>query len=434
MFLNIKYAYYGLIKRSKSSLLAIIQLSICLAFFYFIIKSNTNIGNEVERITSIFKGRYIYAVSVHDDQSILNNSDKLKNSEAFCKYLKESSRLTHVTYTCSNINLQNFNGVNKFISPGGRGESYSWVRSIDVSENFMKNFAFEIEQGRNFSDNDFRKDIKDAIPVILGPDYKNFFNINDEIKYNNMYGGGIRKLKVIGFLKKNYYFLSNSELNPRFDTINLDSYVIFPIQPIENTMSLKEYDKGYSYMKNVLEFRNLLNSLIIINTNSKTEKDKIIYEINNEVKKLNLQTDITIEDLTNKSDTLINRFNNSVRESESVAYMTILFTSIGIICTSLNSIKKRYEEFGVHIAYGCTIKDISIRIFHEIFMITTASLILACFFIVIINKKFRLPNEAIISWICLIKLILFSIMLSLIISILPILKILKSKPTDLIKR
>lgn len=434
MFLDMKYSWYGLAKRIGSSLLSIIQLSICFIFLYFIIQGNDNIGNEVERITSIFKGRVIYTVTIKDDMSFLQNNNKLEKSIEFYEYLKNNDKIKHIAYEDGHINLQNFNGINKFMAPGGNNNNYSWVNCIDVDKSFMKNFDFQINQGRNFNDNDFKKSSKDTIPVILGQNYKEFFDVNDEIQYSNKYGNinDIRKLKVIGFLKQNYYFVSNNSIDS--NTINLDGYVIFPLQSIENTIGLKQDDNSYNDMKNLLELRYVRGSLIVINAVDKTEKEKRINEINNEAKKLNLQNDIQLKDLTNKSDTLVNNFNGSVKEFTIIVYTTILFSAIGIICTSLSGIKKRFKEFGVHLAYGCTIINISKRILYENFIITIISLIISCTTIAIIHKYSALTQESIINWISLIKVMLFSIILALIISIPSVVKILKNELINLIKR
>lgn len=431
MFTNIKYAYYGLSKRIVSSLLAIIQLSICFTFIYFIIQGNSTVGSEVERITSIFNGRYIYGAAIHDDLKILSNKEEFENSKKFFAYLKENPNFIHVTYSDSAINLENFHGINKVMAPGGNGDHYSWVKCIDIGENFMNTFKFQMDNGRIFSNSDFNKSFNETIPVILGYNYKEFFKVDDEIKYRNQYGGGTRTLKVIGFLKENYYFVSNS--NSGFYTINLDSYVIYPKQSVENTMSLKIGQEGYDDMKNLLELRYLRDSLIVINTDNFKEKDTILNDINEQVKKLYLQGDINLENLTNKSDTLINNFNSSVRELKSLAYITMLFTSIGMISTSLDSIRKRFKEFGVHLAYGCTLINILKRILYEIIILTTISLFLSIIFITIINKSYGL-NVTIIDLMSLLKLIVFSIILALIIWIPSAIKVLKSEPTNLMKR
>ncbi len=435
MFLNIKYAYYGLVKKIPNTLSAIIQFSICFTFLYFIINQNTNISNEANRITSIFNGRDIYSVKMYDNFNTYSDNEKVNKFKILSESLKTNPKITHVGYEDEEIHVQNFNGIDNFLasmSNLGDRKDYSWIRSIKVDDKFMRNFKFEINQGRPFRIEDFNKRPNEATPVILGQNYKQKFKVNDEIKYKNRYGGDIRNLKVVGFLKSNYYFVGSSNTN--FEPINLDSYVIFPKQSVENTMSLKEDNAEFNMMKDVLKLQNLKNSLIIINPDFKNDKDKIITEITKEVENLGLQNEIEFKDLTNKNNALVNSFNSAVKEHKIIVYMAIVFTSIGMICTSLNNIRKRDKEFGVHISCGCTKNDIAKRIFYEVSLVTAISLIISCILIVLISRSFRTINEPIISWIPLIKLISFSVILSIVISIPPVLKILKKEPENLIKR
>jgi ABC-type antimicrobial peptide transport system permease subunit len=431
MFLDIKYSWYGITKRTISSLLAIIQLSVCFTFLYFIINANDSVSTEVKQINSIFTGRYIYSINIKNDIPFLSSKNELLKLDKVSEYLKNNN-VTHIAYEDGHINLQNFSGINKFMAPGGNNGDYTWVRCIDVDESFMENFQFEVNEGRNFKSNDFEKGSKESIPVILGPNYKEFFNVNDEIVYKNKYGNNdIRKLKIIGFLKNNYYFVSNKGIDT---TINLDSYVIFPLQSIDSSIGLSQGDKGYDTIMNLLKLRYVRGSLIVFNSNDKAEEETIINGINNEVKKLSLQDDIELKDLTNKSETLVNNFNDSVREFKILVYMTMIFSAVGIICTSLSSIKKRFKEFGVHITYGCSIINISKRILYEILILTTIAFIISSIIIIVIHKNSALVPESIINWVSLTKVAVFSIALAVIISIPSIVKILKCEPVDLIKR
>ncbi len=84
-----------------------------------------------------------------------------------------------------------------------------------------------ISQGRNFADSDFVLSEKNIIPVILGNDYENVYNIGDTFELEYLYD--IYKFEVIGILEKNSrlslnmeYFFDKSIIMPFF-TVPLDS-------------------------------------------------------------------------------------------------------------------------------------------------------------------------------------------------------------------
>lgn len=429
MLNNLKYAFHGIVKNITYTLIALLQFTFSFTFLYFIIQENIYINNEVNRITSILDERHIYGIKVPDDSIILRDKSLLKNSLTFQDYLNSKYKIQHVTYSSDFINIQNFNGINNFSQPGPPNNKYSWVRCIEISNNFMDNFKFEIDLGRNFNKRDFNKDLGETIPIVVGANYKKFLNINEEINYISKYGNNedVRKLKVIGFLKPNYYFFTNG--NEDFMNINLDSIILFPIQSLDKTIGT-DPTLPKNNMSEVLQLKNIRDSLILIDTKDNNEKNIIFNEVQKELTNLKLNNHMSLVDLRNKSNNLISNFKSSIKEHSTIVYFAILFSSIGIICTTLNNIKHRYIEFGVHISYGANIKSIAIRIYLEIFLIHFTALVLSTIFASIINLYLKGIAIDIMS---LFKLTILVLMLSIIIAAYPIFKIFKSKSAYLLR-
>lgn len=435
MFKNIKYAYNGIARRFIFTILAIIQFTLAFTFLYFIIQQNSSIANEVDRITAIIGGRNLYGTHMTDDAAVFSNKEKFDASMELNKYIDNNPLIKKVVFSNEWINVKNFDGVNKFAGTGALGEKYSWLDCANIDESFADNFKFEVKAGRYFIKDDFKKGINDEIPVVLGSYFSNYFKINDEIEYINNKNGDRntnRKMKIVGFLKENYYFFFGG--NSNYMNRNLDRLILFPLHSINDTVDAgnEEGVKEVSTLYNLVQLR---DSLLIIDVKDKAEKDKVIKAISDKRDELKLTELIKFVDISNKGNSLANNFQSSLKEHSILVWLILAFSSIGIICTTLNNIEKRYKEFGVHIIYGARLRDIAKRIYYEIAIVLVTSLIISFIFSNIISKYLKLVEDNdLVSIITSGKLVFFVLVLSVIISIYPIYKVIKIKPVHLIRR
>lgn len=94
------------------------------------------------------------------------------------------------------------------------------TKSIQISNNVISDFSLEINIGRGFRQEDFSSEKENPIPIILGSDLKDSYNLNDEFWAQYLYEDYL--FKVIGFLSP------GSQIQRSTGTINLDSYYVMP--------------------------------------------------------------------------------------------------------------------------------------------------------------------------------------------------------------
>lgn len=96
-------------------------------------------------------------------------------------------------------------GCKPFIEDGEK----SWfVKTVQVSDEFINHFPVKISEGRFFDESDYSYISGKKVPIILGSEYKEYFKIGDEIKAD--YLSEKMQLEIIGFLDEKSFFLSHS--------------------------------------------------------------------------------------------------------------------------------------------------------------------------------------------------------------------------------
>ncbi|MCR5777720.1 MAG: hypothetical protein K6G84_09950 [Lachnospiraceae bacterium] len=92
----------------------------------------------------------------------------------------------------------------------------------------------ELYSGSNFTKQDFIYDDKNRISVILGYNYKNFYNIGDCFECDYLYNH--YNFRIVGFLKKDSFL----ELD---DNLCLDDYIVMPFFEILKKRELTSEEK-----------------------------------------------------------------------------------------------------------------------------------------------------------------------------------------------
>lgn len=423
MLINFKYSFLSLLRNTKNTILSIIQMTICFVFLYFLINQSLITLTEMKKISDVIGNKNFYSFQMIDEINILNNNEDSKKIKDFYEIIKNKYNKNISFYSDENLNLRNFVGIDNFTSPGGANEDFSWVRAINIDLNFINNFNFKIDSGRYFINEDFEINKESPIPVILGNEYKNFFELGDLIEYKNQYGGDIRKLKVVGFLDKNTIFISDDT------SINLDSYLIYPLQSIDNTISLDSGNPEYENMINFLQVRLFRETLI------NTDSNSIIFdEINSIISENSLLNLIYIKDLSESQINLINEFKSSVLDQITGVTLSFIFVTIGLIFNSLNKIKLQYKEFGIHISYGCSIENIFFRILLEFIFLSLLSFVNSIIFIISYKLFGSNEIEYLINYKTIIIIFIISLFWGAIISIPSAIKIKSMEITNLVRR
>ncbi|MGL4774745.1 MAG: hypothetical protein ACRC2K_14370 [Clostridium sp.] len=418
--MKVRYAIKGIKRNLILTLLLIIQLVFAFYALYNTIDINKKVHVESSKIERYFKGKQAYNLRLDNISDIFDESQFPKVNEeslrATFDSLKNTSQNIFTHQVIFPMLVKQFNGSEGFnMYPFVQeidGEKYFQARNITLNENALKQFDIKLKDGRFFEFNEAEGSYGDInpLPIIVGHNYENFFKIGDEFEYIRP-GRGIAKAEIIGILEENQYIpvdMSGNDLNKYMD---LNNCIISSYSQFEDYKIMYDTMFGYNF--------------ILFDENTSYEE---IESINSNIKKEfynNLGINVVVKDLNKYIKAELNTFENQ-EKIISITSLTILtFVSMTLIISTLNSILKRKKEFGVHIFSGGTIRDIAITIYLEVLLIIMGSLAISMLIIFYKNSAIDINNLKLLFLNC--------IIMSVVVTILPIIKIFKMDITDIIK-
>lgn len=243
MFKVIKEAYSIIYTNVRTSIIFILKLSIALYFFTIIFSTLIKELNLNKNPLTNNKDYYVLGCYDEDYKYLFEgftNEEDIDNfyNDLLCRYEKNISY-----YNLDYLEIKNFKGIENFLYYGMYGSDYSMVNWVIIDENFTKQNLFKIDSGRGFEKDDF-KCSDESIPAILGYEYKNYYNLGDELEFKDRYSG-IKKIKIVGFLEKDATFISNNiDMDSiEYGYINLNKYIILANQSIEFWLKNEIHDE-----------------------------------------------------------------------------------------------------------------------------------------------------------------------------------------------
>lgn len=418
---NLNFAFESIFDKLFFTIIIIIQLVVSLYFIHSGVYSVDTQLQEIQRIEKIFNIKNICSMQNTDELSTLmsiklKEDDILERFKEFNAFLENSPKFKSITYNNDAILVQNFKNCGEFKNnnipeKNFNNKLYEGLLSINGDKSFFDTFKFDISSGRFFEDNDFNS--SEITPIILGYNYKNYFCLGDIVNYFDEYQNCEKKLKVIGFLQKDCYFYQHT-LSPD-SVFNLNDYIVFPIKPINNTIDQENLKINYL---------NKFSDTMIISDKDSFTLQNLIQNKSNDLNLINIQI--------KSGESMINSYkdiaNTQKKFSICIFLIIIFFTSTNIIATYTNYVVKRKKQFGIHILCGATIEDIFQRIFMEICILIVSSNILMYIVSYILNK-----NKMFYSHKSIIVTTAISIVLIIMLSVIPLIKINRIKLSTLIR-
>lgn len=428
-----RYAVKFLMKRKVLYSLIILQFTVAFSSIFNFIITKDNIMSyekDVRKIIDTEKIIFLQGQSFSDISEIYELS---KNYLEFTEYLEENTD-GYLTYHNDNyvIDLseeeyEKKDIITNMIGRYNRGDvMVPVISTLEIDGNYEKVIDIPIAEGRVFNEDEFYKTNEENIPIILGNNFVGIYEIGDIIK--SVVGNNF---KVIGFLKDGFSFFRNGTLENFITDLTLYDYgAIIPrmektlIDPIMSYIRLQE---GCFYYLSENENREAMIDMI----------DKKANELQIDVKS------VVIEDVLNKVSKERKEDN---KDSLYLGLVILVFTVASLAISTLALINYRKREFGILIATGGSIKDIIKILIYEMGIILGVSFLLYQ----LSNLRFRwryLTEEYIrsngyvknifydtgnIELQTYIKVYLVIAMLLILISAIPINRIRKFKPKDLI--
>lgn len=401
------------IKKSKIfTLILIIQLIIMFFILYNLFQVQGFTRTEGEKINNYFKDKKVFTIRRLDLEDNISSETKVSENELqnIAESLLNSKEYIYTCQTTYIVPMPVINEWNRFARwsklSESDGNAYYAAKHLIINKNNVKQFNIKIESGRDFNNEEYSlKYNQKVIPVILGYNYSKFYKVGDIIK--SLQDG--RSLEVIGILERNQYMPYNMMDKDRY--ANLDEYIL------TTTYCYDTYDPMYD---------GLIDSNFILYNNSKSDLE--IAESNNNIKKLfkdKVGINIRIEPQEKYINQELNASENQLKVLNAASIILIIFLSVTSIITKLSFIDKRKKEFGVHILSGGTLKDIASMIYLETFVSIIISLYI---FNIIVTYRYGQIDSLIIFYIFII-----SMLISVVLTIVPIVKIMRLNTAALIK-
>lgn len=430
---NLKFAFLGLSKRLTFSILTIIQLSFALVLLYSSIYLYVNVNSNNNNLLKYFNNKIIYTLKNYQDYyPDFFKDEEPKKYEQYYNYLNSSKGFINVSYAGTYLLIKNFKSSQKFImttnySTQKGTEKFVAANSLIISDKYLDNFPLLISQGRTFGKNDFIiQGNQTPIPVILGSNYNGIFKLGDEWEYMDKVTNEIKRIKVIGFLKNNQFFADAALGN----ITSLENFIVFPLEKIQRIYSdNKDQQKQLNvYYKSNL-YNAIMNSVIIIPQKNKKNEHYIIQNIEEEAHKIGF---FDIKAISSKEQ--LDRQKTLLEEQNMLIYamfiIILAMCCIGIVANMLNSIIKRYKEFGIHILTGASTFNIGIRILLEVFLLIFVSLCFSFIGVVLLKNSHFIEFQLSTSlW-----LVGASLLLTILISAIPVLYVINIQISNLLRR
>jgi len=356
---NLWYSFRELKNGIIFKLIILIQIVLAIFLLYKANEIRNYEDSKLNLIQNITKDKTIYTFASKYDSPDDLFEDSIKGSK-FSDFSKAiQKRYNIVTATFGEVFMENFQNINEFIDNDDTspGDKYKAINSLKCNSGFFSTFDIKLSQGNTSEFNKFTKlsstDTQGKIiPVILGDSYRGIFNLNDIIKTK------YKKLKVVGFLQKNQFYLDKGIYDPS-SAKSLDTYMIVPSpSDIQNC--------------------NLINSLLV--SNSQKED---LPSVENYIDMLSKKYDVkfSVNDPSENIDdfTSLMTYNSNIKIL--LVYIVMFFVVIALLAIFTNRINAKRKEFSVHLMHGATYMDIYIRIILENIYLLILSIIIAFYYI-----------------------------------------------------
>ena len=223
-------------------------------------------------------------------------------------------------------------------------------------------FNFKMYDGRSFSDDDYILESElDKLPIILGYNYKDIFNIGEKIKY--IYAGKVMEGEVIGILEKNSAIFNDNKYS-----MPLDNRIILPLADFKYIAK-----DGEEQFNQSIVYSDMLSANIIASINSSNvDITRKIYDLCNRYDFMKYDPSITAS--TNGLDMFKGESEQAVKIMFIMLVVMTTFCIFTFIMNMHNKIEKNMRRYLIQILQGASIKHIMVTYLLETFIVILLSL------------------------------------------------------------
>ncbi|SHJ91339.1 MacB-like core domain-containing protein [Clostridium amylolyticum] len=396
--INFKYALLQLVKKTTTTFFIVLQIALAFFLMFTLIEVKNGTAKTLKDIDRIYEdSNDMFTIFDLNDIRNMNNSDI---KEKISKYINEKG-YNYITSSKGFLYIDknsSINNLSEIFLQSMRSNNYYDAGKIELDHNGYKYFKLEVSEGRGLEEKDFLYKENEYVPVLVGKELSKHFKVGDV--FQGLNNDKSKKFKVIGVLKEN---LSVFGATGVYDIVNTNSYFIIPKVGESN---LENFDAKIFFGRKASNLKNFKESV---------EKD---------FNEMNISTQVNLVD-DNLKD--IEKGIKTQRRINNITFIVVLlFSSVGFISSLLYSINKRLSEFGVHLMSGGTISDIAKRTFIEVSIQIIISFVVAYIF-----RTVYVPYKMEIS--DLYESILYAVIISISISIIPVTKVLRINIDQLLR-
>lgn len=412
---NVVFALEELMKRPLFCILTVIQLTVSFTAIFFGISATNYLSEKSIQVSEIFKDNDYYVIDISkSDNSVRPHNIDLNIYRDFMKYIEEQQISLYLLQSgsmfISNSNIED-SCLDNFDRDKIGQEDFQRVKVAYINDLYLKDIGIELSEGS------FENDSSENIPIVVGDNYKSVFKLNDKVPYIYTEENGekiIRYLQVVGFIKKDSYMCIKGDPD---NIINMNDYISICRKADESITNfsneqIKKVDI-YNYYSNAYYKFSDLDKLKEVE--SKTEELGLNYKFTE------------IKSIQNEFQ---ENFASILLPIKFFAVSILTFTIISIIVVMLNMVIRSIKEFGINMLVGAKSYDISLRIFFQIFILFAISVTCTIAIVAIFLKDNIVMNLNCIN-IC--ELLVIAVVMSILISIIPIVKFKRTSINNIIK-
>jgi|GEM_PF-4921415 len=347
-------------RRKLYSILIILLVSVFLVTVFLVVQTMM-IFLERESTIESFKDLNVYKMvdtleSDEEFQSFLQEPGALERVKDYYTQLNESLDELYLYVFQQPVEVENI-ADDIYLEGYDEGEAEEVknygspypVKTVQINEQALDMFQMDTSKGNSLSSDDFTYQEGDDVPVLLGADYQQQFDVGDSFKASYIFKDF--DFVVKGFLKERSFVE-----RPQFPEINLERTIVMPAMEFQGSEDEKFQLRHYMQ---------LINGAVY----SKQDRDTV----DQELQQIQKKTDFTHSSLLGESTTSMGTYFDALEQHKEwlIVFATILF----LVCVGGTSmmiskkVKESSKNIMIHLISGGTMRQISKIIYGEIVLL-----------------------------------------------------------------
>ncbi|RXI42113.1 hypothetical protein DP129_00430 [Clostridium tetani] len=407
----LKLSIINIKKRKIITILILLQL----IFYIYTVMSFFNLyefRNEfIKKLDYSITSKNRYYFLPYQSEFYVSPEKSKENKLELIDFIRNDNRVVGIgsfrTMLMPSSNIENFKKIYESLKVDNFQSNSNNVNILKIDYEYFKLMNFSKVEGEIFKKEDFYKK-NSTYNVLVGHNFKKYFDIGDELHVTKDL-----KYKIIGFLPKDYtIFLSSTIMNLE----NANSAIICPedLQLKDDAVILKE--KFFGGIQFILK--------------DNVEYDKVINDFYKKSDNLNVEVNFL------KFEDNVERFHEALEPVIRIELLKVIiflfFTLVAVISLVIYSINNGKKEFGVLICTGIKLRELIFSILYEWILLIIIAYLISCALFVNMESSLNGWFKYTYGFHNLGVGFIISILMFLIISVKPIIKILNSQPKELI--